>query len=262
MKSGELAKLAGVTQRSLRHYRNIGLLREPQRNGNGYCDYRMQDLVRVLRIKNLTALGFSLEKTALILESLDGVNKDAAVDYLDELDRELMKQIEQIEQKRNIITRLKKNPAGADVPADSARLITRLVDEEHPPEHIGVERGLIVLATHLIDEDDMHEIADLVDVASKEEYRKLSSDINKWFFTLTPETSEEEKRSFVQTAITFIDQIIGMKNIRLGDESSQATTELLDVYMNESYNAAQAEVLKRIEEECTARLLLRDGANV
>ncbi|HBT96099.1 MAG TPA: hypothetical protein DEB24_08560 [Coriobacteriia bacterium] len=260
MKSGELAKLAGVTQRTLRHYRDIGLLKEPQRDGNGYCDYRMQDLARVLRIKNLTALGFSLEKTAQMLANLDDVDSDAAVDYLDNLDCELVKQIELIEQKRNIIAKLKKHPAAVDVPADSARLITRLVNEGHLPEHIGVERGLIALASHLIDEDEMHEIAGLIDVASGEEFRELSSNINKWFFALTPDTPEEEKRNFVQASLNFMDRIIGARDVGLADESSQMASDLLNVYVGESYNAAQAEVLKRIEEEYTARLLSKDGA--
>ncbi|WP_270479843.1 MerR family DNA-binding transcriptional regulator [Collinsella tanakaei] len=51
MKSNELAKLAGVTVRTLRHYHAIGLLDEPPRQANGYRDYRPEDLLRVLRIR-------------------------------------------------------------------------------------------------------------------------------------------------------------------------------------------------------------------
>ena len=51
VKSNELAKLAGVTVRTLRHYHAIGLLDEPPRQANGYRDYRPEDLLRVLRIR-------------------------------------------------------------------------------------------------------------------------------------------------------------------------------------------------------------------
>ena len=36
LRSGDVAKLAGVTVRTLRHYRRIGLLPEPPRDDNGY----------------------------------------------------------------------------------------------------------------------------------------------------------------------------------------------------------------------------------
>ena len=63
MNSGEFARLAGVTQRALRHWRNLGLLSEVTAGDNGYYDYTVRDLLKVLRIKNLSALGFSLTVT-------------------------------------------------------------------------------------------------------------------------------------------------------------------------------------------------------
>ena len=53
MKSSEIAKLAGVSVRTLRHYHAIGLLPEPPRGENGYRDYSAGDLARLLRIKRL-----------------------------------------------------------------------------------------------------------------------------------------------------------------------------------------------------------------
>ena len=71
LRSGELAKLAGVTVRTLRHYRTIGLLPDPPRDENGYCSYGIEDLVRVLRIKRLASLGFSLEDIGGMLDDMD-----------------------------------------------------------------------------------------------------------------------------------------------------------------------------------------------
>ncbi|MFD2466244.1 MerR family transcriptional regulator [Amycolatopsis silviterrae] len=44
----------------MRHYHEVGLLAEPERLANGYKQYGVVHLVRLLRIKRLVGLGFSL----------------------------------------------------------------------------------------------------------------------------------------------------------------------------------------------------------
>ena len=58
MRSREIAGAAGVTVKT--HYHRIGLLPEPPRSENGYRDYRVEDLVLLLRIRRFADLGFSL----------------------------------------------------------------------------------------------------------------------------------------------------------------------------------------------------------
>jgi DNA-binding transcriptional MerR regulator len=60
----ELADLAGTTVRAVRHYHDVGLLEEPRRRANGYKQYGVAHLVRVLRIKRLADLGFTLPQIA------------------------------------------------------------------------------------------------------------------------------------------------------------------------------------------------------
>jgi DNA-binding transcriptional MerR regulator len=63
----EVAKLAGTTSRTLRHYGSIGLL-EPSRVGhNGYRYYGPEELVRLQRILLLRELGLGLEAIADVL---------------------------------------------------------------------------------------------------------------------------------------------------------------------------------------------------
>lgn len=50
MKSSELARMAGVSVRTLRHYHAIGLLPEPPRGENGYRDYEPTHLLRLLSL--------------------------------------------------------------------------------------------------------------------------------------------------------------------------------------------------------------------
>lgn len=60
----QLAELAGTSLRAVRHYHEVGLLDEPERGSNGYKHYGVAHLVRLLRIKRLTELGFSLAQIA------------------------------------------------------------------------------------------------------------------------------------------------------------------------------------------------------
>lgn len=63
----QLAKLAGTTSRTLRHYGDVGLL-EPSRIGaNGYRYYDDAALVRLQRILLLRELGLSLDTIADVL---------------------------------------------------------------------------------------------------------------------------------------------------------------------------------------------------
>ena len=60
----QLADLAGTTVKAVRHYHTVGLLEEPDRAANGYKQYGVRHLVRVLRIKRLADLGLPLAQIA------------------------------------------------------------------------------------------------------------------------------------------------------------------------------------------------------
>lgn len=72
LRIGELAALAGVTTRTVRHYHRIGVLPEPEREGNGYRVYRLRDVVRLLRVRRLVELGLSLDEAADALADDEG----------------------------------------------------------------------------------------------------------------------------------------------------------------------------------------------
>lgn len=64
---GAVARLAGVSVRSLHHYDQIGLLTPGGRNVAGYRIYSLADLKRLQQILFYRALGFALEDIAAIL---------------------------------------------------------------------------------------------------------------------------------------------------------------------------------------------------
>jgi DNA-binding transcriptional MerR regulator len=73
MRIGELARRAGVSTRTLRHYEELGLVL-PRRTSNGYRDYAAAELRAVAEIRSLADLGFTLEETRPFVECLRAGN--------------------------------------------------------------------------------------------------------------------------------------------------------------------------------------------
>ncbi|WDV32001.1 MerR family transcriptional regulator [Streptomyces sp. AD16] len=112
----EMAELAGVSLRAVRHYHDIGLIEEPERRSNGYKQYGVSHLVRLLRIKRLTALGFSLSQIA----DMDD-DPDSGPDPRDlrALDAELAATIERLQHARAEVGALLRGRAASDLPSAS-----------------------------------------------------------------------------------------------------------------------------------------------
>jgi DNA-binding transcriptional MerR regulator len=64
---GKVARLAGVTVRTLHHYDSVGLLRPSGRLESGYRSYSAVDMERLQRILCYRQLGFSLETVKSLL---------------------------------------------------------------------------------------------------------------------------------------------------------------------------------------------------
>jgi len=67
----QVAKLAGVTVRTLHHYDEIGLLSPGERTAAGYRRYTECDLERLQQILYYRELGFALDEIATILDDPD-----------------------------------------------------------------------------------------------------------------------------------------------------------------------------------------------
>ena len=65
--SGELARRAGVSTDTLRHYERVGVLAKASRSENNYRVYPESALARVLLVRRSLAFGFSLAELALVL---------------------------------------------------------------------------------------------------------------------------------------------------------------------------------------------------
>jgi DNA-binding transcriptional MerR regulator len=79
LRIGEVAKLTGLTTRTLRYWEELGLLRPSGHRGSGERVYSPSDMTRVGRIRDLQdLLGFSLAEVRAVLDIED-------VDVLDRL---------------------------------------------------------------------------------------------------------------------------------------------------------------------------------
>ena len=71
MQIGELAERSELSLRTLRHYDEIGLLKPLARSEGGYRLYTEGDLARLLLIRRMKPLGYSLEQMAELLDIAD-----------------------------------------------------------------------------------------------------------------------------------------------------------------------------------------------
>ncbi|WP_406688732.1 MerR family transcriptional regulator [Saccharopolyspora sp. ID03-671] len=109
----EIAELAGTSLRAVRHYHEVGLLDEPERRANGYKQYGVAHLVRLLRIKRLVDLGFSLSQIAAMGDA-DTHPEEA----LRALDAELAATIERLQRARVELGLLLNQSAPTDLPPE------------------------------------------------------------------------------------------------------------------------------------------------
>lgn len=187
MRSKELADLAGVTVRTLRHYHQMGLLPEPPRADNGYRAYGALDLARVLRIKRLASLGMSLRQVRRALDAesqvpsappfaeepslaertgTQGASQDGGAstapapapepgftEVLAALDADLAVRIERLQEQRRVIAELRECSIEPDVPPAYGPHIARLREAGASARVVEAELSGLLLADRLFESE-------------------------------------------------------------------------------------------------------------
>src|SRR3954464_2391998 len=118
---GQLASYAGLTTRAVRHYHQVGLLPEPERDASGYRRYDAAAVVRLIRIRTLAEAGVPL---ARVRELLDADAETFAV-AISDIDRQLRAQVRALQEHRRRIAQLCSSDALA-VPEEVADYLDRL----------------------------------------------------------------------------------------------------------------------------------------
>lgn len=70
-KIGEVAELTGLSVRTLRHYDEIGLVQPSGHTAGGFRLYTDADIDRMLLVRRMKPLGFSLERMGQFLQATD-----------------------------------------------------------------------------------------------------------------------------------------------------------------------------------------------
>lgn len=73
MHIGELAERTGLSLRTIRHYDEIGLLKASGRTEGGFRLYTPTDEARLMLIRRMKPLGFSLEQMMDLLRIIDAL---------------------------------------------------------------------------------------------------------------------------------------------------------------------------------------------
>jgi MerR family copper efflux transcriptional regulator len=78
MHIGELAERTGLSLRTIRHYDEVGLLEPTGRTVGGFRLYTHDDFSRLMLIRRMKPLGFSLEEMTELLRIIDSFGSDPA----------------------------------------------------------------------------------------------------------------------------------------------------------------------------------------
>jgi len=137
---GQLASYAGVTIRAVRHYHQIGLLPEPERDASGYRTYQAAAVVRLIRIRTLAEAGVPLARVRELLDA-DPATFAAATT---EIDRQLRAKIRALQEHRRRIAQLGNGDSLA-LPEEVVDYLDRLRATGAPEAIIEPERDAWIL---------------------------------------------------------------------------------------------------------------------
>lgn len=265
MRSNEVAKTAGVTVRTLRHYHQLGLLPEPPRSANGYREYTAADLARVLRIKRLASLGFPLSRIGALLEEMDEQavaeskgtpsSKSAAsaaaneapgatpLSALDELDRELALQIEALQEQRRTIAALKAEQLSPDMPVRFGRAIRSILGASTD----ATSHAALVVASHLYGDREMAELERVANQMQDASFAAAMESLDQRCSQLAPDAPEAERAALVTESIHLLAPLIEQFDVANWSRETTKEEQLLEELANEPLNEAQRDVNERIE---------------
>ncbi|MGC2940235.1 MULTISPECIES: MerR family transcriptional regulator [unclassified Brevibacterium] len=242
----ELADLAGTTVKTVRHYHGRGLLAAPERTANGYKQYRTEHLVRLLQIRRLSELGFSLNQIRDFDSAfdIDGTGSPKQVEAaegirstLAALDEELAADIARRQQMRDDIAAIFEHGTAVDLPRGFGAVRGALTE---------ADRGLLLVYSQVLDVESIASLrAMLAEVNSTEASRE--------FQVLPADADDETRRELARRyapQVRAIAEKCGWTD-RLGEvphRRRRHLEETIGAAMVQLYNRAQIDVLVRVEE--------------
>jgi DNA-binding transcriptional MerR regulator len=227
----QLAELAGTSLRAVRHYHQVGLLDEPERRSNGYKQYGVEHLVRLVRIKRLVDLGFSLPQIAAL-----GDEDDHPGAALRELDAELAATIERLQRARDELAELLEHSAPTDLPPD-------FVAPDTAAKMTDADRKLVVVLSRVLGPRGMRAYAEMM--------RETPEDPAANELDNLPADADEATRQDLAERLAPYIKAVRDAHPALDDSRADAprgkrfADRAIDEAMLDLYNPAQLDVLRR-----------------
>ncbi|CAL9595438.1 hypothetical protein SUDANB121_05342 [Nocardiopsis dassonvillei] len=160
----QLAELAGTTVKAVRYYHDIGLLDLPERAANGYKQYGVAHLLRLLRIRRLSDLGVPLSEIAAM-----GRADEQPEEAIRVLDAELEATVDRLNRVRAELALILRHRAPAHVPPAFAPVSRGLSERQ---------RSLLMVYSTVLSERSVEDIRALLGEAGPvdEEFEALPPD--------------------------------------------------------------------------------------
>ncbi|MHA7145808.1 MerR family transcriptional regulator [Arthrobacter sp. TmT3-37] len=224
----EIAELAGTTVNTVRHYHQVGLLEQPDRTSNGYKQYQVRHLVRLLKIRRLRDLDVPLDQIDDV--TFDG---DSSFEALRSIDADLAVSIERLQRARAEIQAILQGSSVTGVPAGFEDVAPRLSEQD---------QSLMLIYSQVYDDDAMQDLRSMI--------RQDPESPGREFDELAPDADEPARAKLAERyAPTIVDAI---RNYPWLTEPGKHLSKSLEVTRNtvvESiaalYNPAQLDVLAR-----------------
>lgn len=227
----EVAELAGTSLRAVRHYHEVGLLEEPERRANGYKQYGVTHLVRLLRIKRLVDLGFSLSRIAAL-----GDTDDHPEQALRTLDAELATTVERLERARVELGLILRDAAPTDLPAELAPAAAAGLT--------GTDRSFLVVLSRVLGPRGMQSYAEM--------FRDGPPDPGLADFDDLPADADEDTRQAMAERVAphvraLLAEHPGLRDVHADARGGKRFyDETVATAMRDLYNPAQLDVMKRM----------------
>lgn len=243
--TSEIADLASTTVNTVRHYHRLGLLPEPERRMNGYKQYGVRHLVRLLRIRRFVELGLPLSQIAAV-----DVGGRHPPEVLREVDDRLVDAVARIEQARAAIAAILREDAPADSPAGFEAVASRLSE---------TDRAILHISGQLYDADAM------ADVRRMAESDAMLDGVGPQIDRLAPDADEAARDRLVRLLAPILAQNLTdypwlLNPVEHLSRPERIARHTLAAAVAELYNPAQLDVLTRasvlahaiLEESSTA----------
>ncbi len=237
---GEVARLAGVSPRTVRHYHAIGLLPEPNRDPMGYRRYGSRDAITLVRAARLRALGMPLPQVAAQLadSSNDGASvSDSLRALADELDQEVTRLAAARDRLRDLAS-----SESFDQPVKALTRALRQSGLIGPSDELGTGQEWAAALLDAVHPEGMSGVLTqtsglLNDPASAAEFITLL----EAFRRLRPRATDAEADALADKVASIL--------VKFVDDPSLADAELLDKVFADRLNRAQRRFLRRLRSQ-------------